>query len=176
MSLHLWQMILHDWISSSSPKAWFQHFCWSNSGICSAFTGQISTHRLQLSQTCSNVLSGSSPASHKTAPSQIMLPNSGVIRSECRPIVPRPAACAACFNDMIERYLPVFLSHWLSFAGIGTHTISDFSISIQKSSAMASTLGRISYSCIRNRRFAYKCSDRKSATKWNYRFTCRHNI
>src|SRR5699024_4754482 len=99
----------------------------------------------QLLQRGSFILSGSRSCSHNTAPNQTMLPNSGVINKECRPIVPNPAACAICFCETMDRHLPVFLSHWLSFVGIGTHTTCFFSISIQKFKAIASIFGVIEF-------------------------------
>lgn len=105
------------------------------------FLGQISTQALQLLQTGAFIESYSNSCSQRMAPNQIILPNSGVMSSECLPIVPKPAAWAACFWEIIERNLCVFSSHWLSLVGIGTHIILCFSISMQKSRAMASSLG-----------------------------------
>lgn len=141
MSLHLWQDIFHVFCSSSSPNAWFQQSSCFSSDSDRALIGQTSAHKLQLLHIGARSGSGSNSCSDNTAPSHTILPYSGVISKECLPIVPIPAAYAACFWDTIERNLLVEESQRLSLVGIGTQTISCFSISIQKSMAIASSLG-----------------------------------
>ena len=145
MSLHLWHDIFHVFCSLSSPNAWFQQSSCFSSDSESALIGQISTHRLQLLHMGVRSGSGSNSCSDNTAPNHTILPYWGVISKECLPIVPNPAACAACFWDIIERNLLVLESQRLSLVGIGTQTIPYFSISIQKSRAIASIFGVIEF-------------------------------